>query len=56
VVVGSADADSSEVRLRELLAFAKPHQVIIVVSLLLGILATLAALTQPLAVGSVLGP
>lgn len=55
MVVGHADADSSKAGLRELLAFAKPHEAVIVVSLLLGILAALAALAQPLAVGSVLG-
>lgn len=44
----------AKVDFRELLAFAAPHRATIVVALVLGILGSLAALAQPLAVGGVL--
>ena len=40
--------------IRELLSFARPQSGVIAVALGLGVLATLAALAQPLAVGSVI--
>lgn len=50
-----SDKAAPQPTIREMLSFAAPHRASITVALVLGILGSLAALAQPLVVGSVLG-
>lgn len=52
---GVSDKAAPQATIREMLSFAAPHRASIIVALVLGILGSLAALAQPLVVGSVLG-